>query len=82
METTLKLGLACCHPDPMRRPNMNEIVSILVGEATTSMAPAAMLSKLSRGVIVSTAETAVRFEGLVSQRSFKVFIEKKLLKIN
>ncbi|KAM1648177.1 hypothetical protein FF1_009480 [Malus domestica] len=49
MDTTLKLGLACCHPDPMRRPNMNEIVSILVGEATASIAPAVMLSELSRG---------------------------------
>ncbi|KAB2630812.1 L-type lectin-domain containing receptor kinase S.1 [Pyrus ussuriensis x Pyrus communis] len=40
METTLKLGLACCHPDPMRRPNMNEVVSVLVGEATASITPA------------------------------------------
>lgn len=49
METTLKLGLACCHPDPMRRPNMHEIVSVLVGEATASITPAVMLSELARG---------------------------------
>ncbi|XP_068657683.1 L-type lectin-domain containing receptor kinase S.1 [Aristolochia californica] len=32
MERDLKLGLACCHPDPDRRPTMKEVVAILVGE--------------------------------------------------
>ncbi|CAN0846622.1 L-type lectin-domain containing receptor kinase S.1 [Linum grandiflorum] len=32
METVLKLGLACCHPDPVRRPNMKEVAAVLVGE--------------------------------------------------
>ncbi|CAL1405254.1 unnamed protein product [Linum trigynum] len=32
METVLKLGLACCHPDPERRPDMKEVAAVLVGE--------------------------------------------------
>uniref|UniRef100_A0A1J3J7M9 non-specific serine/threonine protein kinase n=1 Tax=Noccaea caerulescens TaxID=107243 RepID=A0A1J3J7M9_NOCCA len=31
VELLLKLGLACCHPDPAKRPNMREIVSLLIG---------------------------------------------------
>ncbi|ONI08233.1 hypothetical protein PRUPE_5G166300 [Prunus persica] len=49
MEVALKLGLACCHPDPQRRPNMKEIVAVLVGESAAPAAPAALLSELARG---------------------------------
>ncbi|ESQ35249.1 hypothetical protein EUTSA_v10007025mg [Eutrema salsugineum] len=31
VELLLKLGLACCHPDPAKRPTMREIVSLLIG---------------------------------------------------
>ena len=49
MVVALKLGLACCHPDPQRRPSMKEIVAILVGETVSEAAPAALLSELARG---------------------------------
>ncbi|XP_050376288.1 L-type lectin-domain containing receptor kinase S.1 [Argentina anserina] len=49
MEIALKLGLSCCHPDPHRRPNMKEIVTILVGETGSGPAPASLLSELARG---------------------------------
>jgi serine/threonine protein kinase len=49
MEAALKLGLTCCHPDPQRRPSMKEIVAILVGEAPSDPAPAALLSELAHG---------------------------------
>ncbi|CAN1834802.1 L-type lectin-domain containing receptor kinase S.1 [Linum perenne] len=39
METLLKLGLACCHPDPVRRPNMKEVAAVLIGEDDASVAP-------------------------------------------
>ncbi|TMX02926.1 hypothetical protein EJD97_019246 [Solanum chilense] len=32
MEAILKLGLTCCHPDPLRRPTMKEVVAVLLGE--------------------------------------------------
>ncbi|KAL3374520.1 hypothetical protein AABB24_006149 [Solanum stoloniferum] len=32
MEAMLKLGLTCCHPDPLRRPTMGEVVAVLLGE--------------------------------------------------
>ncbi|XP_051123253.1 L-type lectin-domain containing receptor kinase S.1 [Andrographis paniculata] len=32
MESVLKLGLSCCHPDPLRRPSMKDVVAILLGE--------------------------------------------------
>ncbi|KAF3634000.1 L-type lectin-domain containing receptor kinase S.1 [Capsicum annuum] len=32
MEAILKLGLTCCHPDPLRRPTMSEVVALLLGE--------------------------------------------------
>ncbi|XP_027167215.1 L-type lectin-domain containing receptor kinase S.1 [Coffea eugenioides] len=46
MEAVLKIGLTCCHPDPLRRPNMKEVVAVLLGEnvATT---PKALLSELT-----------------------------------
>lgn len=46
METVLKLGLTCCHPDPLRRPSMKEVVAVLIGEATAA-APEALLSGLA-----------------------------------
>ncbi|KAK3005671.1 hypothetical protein RJ639_016535 [Escallonia herrerae] len=48
MEAVLKLGLACCHPDPLHRPTMREVVAILVGEEA-SAAPSVLLSELARG---------------------------------
>lgn len=32
MEAVLKIGLTCCHPDPLRRPTMREVVAVLLGE--------------------------------------------------
>ncbi|XP_059643169.1 L-type lectin-domain containing receptor kinase S.1-like [Cornus florida] len=48
MEAVLKLGLACCHPDPLHRPTMKEVVTILVGEkaAAPSLPPSVMSSEL------------------------------------
>jgi hypothetical protein len=48
MEMVLKLGLACCHPEPQRRPTMKEVVALLLGEPV-SAAPADLLSELARG---------------------------------
>lgn len=48
IEGLLKLGLACCHPDPQRRPSMKEVVAMLVGEQAAA-APAEVLSELARG---------------------------------
>lgn len=50
VETILKLGLACCHPDPQHRPTMKEVVAILIGEEGEVVAkPANLLSELGRG---------------------------------
>ncbi|KAL2515266.1 L-type lectin-domain containing receptor kinase S.1 [Forsythia ovata] len=46
MEAVLKLGLACCHPDPLRRPTMREVVAILIGD-NVSVAPKDLLSELT-----------------------------------
>ncbi|KAL2492536.1 L-type lectin-domain containing receptor kinase S.1 [Abeliophyllum distichum] len=46
MEAVLKLGLACCHPDPLRRPTMREVVAILIGD-NVSVAPKDLLSGLT-----------------------------------
>ncbi|KAL3835239.1 hypothetical protein ACJIZ3_009975 [Penstemon smallii] len=46
MESVLKLGLSCCHPDPLRRPTMGEVVAILIGEHAT-MEPKDVLSELT-----------------------------------
>ncbi|KAK7265639.1 hypothetical protein RJT34_33261 [Clitoria ternatea] len=48
MEMVLKLGLACCHPDPQRRPTMKEVVALLLGEDLPE-APGKVLSDLVRG---------------------------------
>ncbi|KAL9326552.1 hypothetical protein ACSQ67_007197 [Phaseolus vulgaris] len=48
MEMVLKLGLACCHPDPQRRPTMKEVVALLLGENTPE-APGKVLSDLVSG---------------------------------
>lgn len=48
MEMVLKLGLACCHPEPQRRPTMKEVVALLVSEQVAA-APAELLSELARG---------------------------------
>lgn len=48
MEMVLKLGLACCHPEPQRRPTMKEVVALLLGEQVAA-APADLLSDLARG---------------------------------
>ncbi|TYH97221.1 hypothetical protein ES332_A12G229600v1 [Gossypium tomentosum] len=48
VEMMLKLGLACCHPDPSRRPTMKEVVAVLVGEEVGA-APAELLNELARG---------------------------------
>ncbi|KAF6157477.1 hypothetical protein GIB67_004415 [Kingdonia uniflora] len=57
IEMVLKLGLACCHPDPQHRPSMKEVVAVLIGEEV-SAAPASLLSDLGRG------ETSGREEAL------------------
>ncbi|KAF5206573.1 L-type lectin-domain containing receptor kinase S.1 [Thalictrum thalictroides] len=50
VEIILKLGLACCHPDPQHRPTMKEVVAILIGEEAEVVAkPASLLSELGRG---------------------------------
>ncbi|KAB1215661.1 L-type lectin-domain containing receptor kinase S.1 [Morella rubra] len=48
MELLLKLGLACCHPDPQRRPTMKDVVALLVGEQAAAT-PADLLSELATG---------------------------------
>ena len=48
VEMVLKLGLACCHPDPLRRPTMKEVVAVLVREEVAA-APAELLNELARG---------------------------------
>ncbi|KAJ0920191.1 putative protein kinase RLK-Pelle-L-LEC family [Helianthus annuus] len=44
MEAVLKLGLSCCHPDPLHRPTMSEVVALLLGEDTT-VTPRVMLQE-------------------------------------
>lgn len=65
MEVVLKLGLACCHPSPLRRPTMVEVVAVLIGERAATSAPADVLSELARGnsgtvgiVVIGGGETA------------------------
>ncbi|MED6111774.1 L-type lectin-domain containing receptor kinase S.1 [Stylosanthes scabra] len=48
MEMVLKLGLACCHPEPQRRPTMKEVVAVLIGD-NVSEEPGKVLTDLARG---------------------------------
>ncbi|XP_004515871.1 L-type lectin-domain containing receptor kinase S.1-like [Cicer arietinum] len=48
MEMVLKLGLACCHPEPNRRPTMKEVVALLLGKDVAEV-PGNVLSDLARG---------------------------------
>lgn len=48
MEALLKLGLSCCHPDPLRRPTMKEVVALLLGEDATATTNSIM-SELKTG---------------------------------
>ncbi|KAM7475489.1 hypothetical protein LguiB_022732 [Lonicera macranthoides] len=48
MEAVLKLGLACCHPHPLHRPTMREVVAILLGEEAAAD-PSVLLSELTEG---------------------------------
>ncbi|GAY47308.1 hypothetical protein CUMW_103590 [Citrus unshiu] len=50
MELVLKLGLACCHPDPTRRPTMSEVVAVLVGQEVAAT-PKELLGDLARGAV-------------------------------
>ncbi|KAK3227919.1 hypothetical protein Dsin_007781 [Dipteronia sinensis] len=47
MEMALKLGLACCHPDPMKRPSMKDVLAILIGADAAT--PKDLLGSLARG---------------------------------
>ncbi|CAH2075702.1 unnamed protein product [Thlaspi arvense] len=47
MEGLLKLGLACCHPDPLRRPTMREVAAVLLGEEAVT--PRALLPESGGG---------------------------------
>ncbi|XP_059304002.1 L-type lectin-domain containing receptor kinase S.1 [Lycium ferocissimum] len=46
MEAMLKLGLTCCHPDPLRRPTMGEVVAVLLGE-NVDATPNELLAELT-----------------------------------
>ncbi|KAK8493958.1 hypothetical protein V6N13_029077 [Hibiscus sabdariffa] len=48
VEMMLKLGLACSHPDPAKRPTMKEVVAVLVGEEVGA-APGELLNELACG---------------------------------
>ncbi|KAJ8618400.1 hypothetical protein MRB53_014586 [Persea americana] len=39
MELVLKLGLACCHPNPNERPSMRLVLQVLNGEAPAPVLP-------------------------------------------
>ncbi|KAK9104352.1 hypothetical protein Scep_021196 [Stephania cephalantha] len=49
MEIVMKLGLACCHPDPSHRPTMKDVVAVLIGEDQAPTTPASLLSELRFG---------------------------------
>lgn len=48
MEAVLKLGLSCCHPDPLHRPTMREVVALLLREEVAS-APRVLMSESVHG---------------------------------
>lgn len=54
MVGVLKLGLSCCHPDPLHRPTMREVVAILLGEEVAS-APRVILPEIAHGEKGSTS---------------------------
>ncbi|GLU12654.1 hypothetical protein SLE2022_293180 [Rubroshorea leprosula] len=58
MELLLKLGLACCHPEPLRRPTMKEVVAVLVREEVVA-GPAELLNELAHGSDVDDSREAV-----------------------
>ncbi|OWM78971.1 probable L-type lectin-domain containing receptor kinase S.5 [Punica granatum] len=39
MQCVLKLGLACCHPNPHNRPSMRVVLQVLAGEAPDPLVP-------------------------------------------
>ncbi|KAK9113632.1 hypothetical protein Syun_020429 [Stephania yunnanensis] len=39
MEIVMKLGLACCHPDPSHRPTMKDVVAVLIGRTRRRQLP-------------------------------------------
>ncbi|KAL6493501.1 L-type lectin-domain containing receptor kinase S.1 [Orobanche gracilis] len=49
MEAVLKLGLSCCHPNPVRRPDMRDVTAVLLGERP-GMGPKELLSGLTSTV--------------------------------
>ncbi|GFZ17395.1 concanavalin A-like lectin protein kinase family protein [Actinidia rufa] len=49
MEAVLKLGLACCHPNPVHRPTIREVVAVLVGGEVATATPRGLLSELVQG---------------------------------
>lgn len=49
MEAILKIGLACCNPNPTLRPDMGQVVSLLVREDTPG-SPRMLLSELKRNM--------------------------------
>ncbi|KAK1359664.1 Non-specific serine/threonine protein kinase [Heracleum sosnowskyi] len=50
MEAILKIGLACCNPKAALRPDMGQVVSLLVGEDTPALTPRRLLSELTTNV--------------------------------
>ncbi|XVE85037.1 hypothetical protein DITRI_Ditri17bG0060300 [Diplodiscus trichospermus] len=48
VEIVLKLRLACCHPDPLRRPTMKKVVATLVGKEVVATL-AELLNELACG---------------------------------
>ncbi|XP_038906380.1 probable L-type lectin-domain containing receptor kinase S.5 [Benincasa hispida] len=39
IEYLLKLGLSCCHPNPLQRPSMRNVLAVLKGEANPPILP-------------------------------------------
>ncbi|XAR50231.1 Non-specific serine/threonine protein kinase [Bertholletia excelsa] len=73
MEVVLKLGLSCCHPDPLRRPTIREVAAVLLGDE------AAGLPRLS---CPNPAAPVVMGSGESRHRSFKFRLEFSLTERN